>query len=83
MKEIKIEGKVDKKVITDYLQNLSKSINSGKVLIHRGSDELVLEPGEKIEIKVEAKQKTHKEKLDVRISWDKSRKPADNPRISE
>ena len=82
MKEIKIEGKVDKQVVTDYLQNLSNSVKSGKVLIHRGNDELVLEPGEKIEIKVEAKQKSHKEKIELRISWDKSRKPVDNPRLS-
>ena len=82
MKEIKFEGVFDTQIITDYLEHLSKSIKSGKLLINKGSDELMLEPEGKIEIKVEAKQKKNKEKFELKMNWERSPKPFGKLKIS-
>jgi len=70
-KEIKIEGKLELKLIIDYFSRIIEGLRAGKINIKKGQDIMTLNPEGLIEIQVEAKQKKGEEKYELKLKWEK------------
>jgi amphi-Trp domain-containing protein len=70
-KEIKIEGKLELRLIIDYFSRIIEGLRTGKISIKKGQDIMTLNPEGLIEIQVEAKQKKDEEKYELKLKWKK------------
>lgn len=57
-----------------FLQDLQAGFEAGVLCVRKGAEFLTLQPGEKIEVEVEATVKKDKQKLVVELSWREAEK---------
>lgn len=52
-----------------YLEDFARSLRTGRILVERGEDFLVLEPPSLVGVEVEVKSKKGKQKFCLEVSW--------------
>ncbi len=76
-KEVSYEGRVEMERALGYLESILESLRKRKLVLSKGDEFVVLEPGEVVELEVEGERKKDKEKLELKLSWRKSMEPAE------
>ena len=51
------------------LQDLVKSVKAGKIVVEQGDAFVSMDPAEKVDVEIEAKQKKGKGELSIELSW--------------
>ena len=67
--EFKHESLQDHHSIAQYLRSLSEGFLHNRIAFRSEQSELILEPRGLLKLKVEAKQKSDRTKLSIKISW--------------
>ncbi|MBN1620027.1 amphi-Trp domain-containing protein [candidate division WOR-3 bacterium] len=71
-KEIKIKTSGTVAEISAHLENLAKSMLSGRVSFEKGDESIILSPEGELYMEIEAVYKKSKEKVEIEIEWKKT-----------
>lgn len=67
--KISLHGTMSVEELIGHLTGLTDGLKTGRVLIERGTDFIVLFVSDKVDIKMETKVKPDKAKLSLTLSW--------------
>ncbi len=75
--EVKIEALMDLRKVADYLESILKGIRSGKIIIQTSDEMVTVRPEAMVEFELEAVQKKDREKIEIKIAWDRTPEPGE------
>jgi amphi-Trp domain-containing protein len=67
-----LEKKMSTVEVVSLLENIITSLKKGKIVLQQGGQVAVLQPGDTINVEVEASQKIEKGKLSIDLKWKQS-----------
>jgi amphi-Trp domain-containing protein len=67
--KLKLKQRMSLEELVISLEDLSRTIRQGKLVIRQGDEYVTLEPGQEFQVSVKAKQEGEGAKISVKISW--------------
>jgi amphi-Trp domain-containing protein len=68
-KQLEVETTLDLAKAADYLQDIARSLREGRVVVSHADQKLELTAEQTVAVKIKAKQKDHKESVQLKVSW--------------
>ncbi len=67
--EVNVKCKMEAEAVANMLFDMVKNFREGKVVIHKGSSFVTLNPVGQIEVELAAAEKKGKQKIEIQLSW--------------
>jgi amphi-Trp domain-containing protein len=67
--KLKLKQRMSLEELVIYLEDLSRTIRQGKLVVSLGDEFVILEPGQEFQVAVKAKQEGERGKVSISFSW--------------
>jgi amphi-Trp domain-containing protein len=67
--KLKLKQRMSIEELVIYLEDLSRTIRQGKLVIRQGQEYVTLEPGQEFQVAVKARQEGGTSKVSIKFSW--------------
>ena len=70
-RELEFKAEMNRGQLVSYLRDLASSLEEGTICVEKGDDYVVMNPGDRIKVEIEAAEKKDKSKFALEITWRK------------
>ena len=70
-RELEFKAEMNRSQLVSYLRDLAASLEEGTICVEKGDDYVVMNPGDRVKVEIEAAEKKDKSKFALEITWRK------------